>query len=250
MKSNHRICSLGAGAVVAALTLPVSAELLDILIEGSVQTTDLTRGPFVDAAVGDPVSIAFAIDTDIDLGNGDIHIYETIEYTITINDISMTASAVPVFVFSTFVSFHGFENTSTGLLLPGGGKEHNYRVPIFGASGPPEFWLPQGSEPQDHIGVFAAELFDSLNVNTLVDQEAGGPGIDEHLVIAFDQSISIGSRSTPGDIDGDGSVGAADLLILLASWGPCDDCGDCPADLDGNCSVGASDLLILLANWG
>ncbi|MEE8155687.1 MAG: hypothetical protein V3T53_12105 [Phycisphaerales bacterium] len=53
-----------------------------------------------------------------------------------------------------------------------------------------------------------------------------------------------------GDIDGDGIVGATDLLILLANWGPCEDCGDCPADLDGNCSVGAADLLILLVNWG
>ncbi|MEE9129781.1 MAG: hypothetical protein V3T84_07155 [Phycisphaerales bacterium] len=53
-----------------------------------------------------------------------------------------------------------------------------------------------------------------------------------------------------GDIDGDGTVGAADLLILLVNWGRCGDCDDCPADLDGNCTVGASDLLILLANWG
>ncbi len=54
----------------------------------------------------------------------------------------------------------------------------------------------------------------------------------------------------PGDLDGDGSVGVNDLLILLASWGPCPDCNDCPADLDGSCSVGVGDLLILLANWG
>ena len=53
-----------------------------------------------------------------------------------------------------------------------------------------------------------------------------------------------------GDINGDGSVGVADFLILLGNWGPCPDCSDCPADLDGNCSVGVSDLLILLANWG
>ncbi len=30
----------------------------------------------------------------------------------------------------------------------------------------------------------------------------------------------------PGDLDGDGTVGANDLLILLASWGPCDDCDE------------------------
>ncbi|MEE8156262.1 MAG: FG-GAP repeat protein [Phycisphaerales bacterium] len=51
----------------------------------------------------------------------------------------------------------------------------------------------------------------------------------------------------PWDLDGNGSVGAADLLSLLASWGPCK---DCPADFDGNGNVGASDLLALLANWG
>ena len=54
----------------------------------------------------------------------------------------------------------------------------------------------------------------------------------------------------PGDLDGDGSVGVSDFLILLASWGPCADCADCPADLDSDCAVGVSDLLILLGNWG
>ncbi|MEE8156178.1 MAG: hypothetical protein V3T53_14590 [Phycisphaerales bacterium] len=55
----------------------------------------------------------------------------------------------------------------------------------------------------------------------------------------------------PGaDLDGDGSVGASDLLILLVNWGRCGDCDDCPADLNGDCTVGAADLLILLANWG
>ncbi|MEE9131269.1 MAG: VCBS repeat-containing protein [Phycisphaerales bacterium] len=53
----------------------------------------------------------------------------------------------------------------------------------------------------------------------------------------------------PGDLDGDGVVGASDLLILLVHWGPCADCDDCIADIDGNCTVGASDLLILLTNW-
>ena len=51
----------------------------------------------------------------------------------------------------------------------------------------------------------------------------------------------------PWDLDGTGTVGASDLLALLASWGPCK---GCPADFDGNGIVGASDLLALLANWG
>ena len=54
----------------------------------------------------------------------------------------------------------------------------------------------------------------------------------------------------PGDLDGDGSVGVKDLLILLGEWGPCADCNDCLADIDGDCTVGVKDLLILLGNWG
>ncbi|MEE8154748.1 MAG: FG-GAP repeat protein [Phycisphaerales bacterium] len=55
------------------------------------------------------------------------------------------------------------------------------------------------------------------------------------------------SSSCPWDLDGSGSVGASDLLSLLASWGPCK---GCPADFDFDDDVGASDLLALLVNWG
>ena len=54
-------------------------------------------------------------------------------------------------------------------------------------------------------------------------------------------------KMVPGDLDGDGTVGVADLLLLLGAWGPCD---GCPEDLDGDGQVGVGDLLILLANWG
>ncbi len=51
----------------------------------------------------------------------------------------------------------------------------------------------------------------------------------------------------PADLDRSGSVGVPDLLLLLASWGPCK---GCPADFDDNNVVGVPDLLVLLANWG
>ncbi|MCH8316334.1 MAG: FG-GAP repeat protein [Planctomycetes bacterium] len=54
----------------------------------------------------------------------------------------------------------------------------------------------------------------------------------------------------PGDMDGDGAVGAMDLIMLISSWGSCAECIECPVDLDGDCNVGAADLLILLGNWG
>ncbi len=50
-----------------------------------------------------------------------------------------------------------------------------------------------------------------------------------------------------GDVDGDRTVGFADLLAVLAAWGPCP---DCPEDLDDEGVVGFGDLLIVLAAWG
>lgn len=48
------------------------------------------------------------------------------------------------------------------------------------------------------------------------------------------------------DLDEDGTVGAADLAILLSSWGQ----ADTQADLDGNGTVDPFDLGILLGAWG
>lgn len=50
-----------------------------------------------------------------------------------------------------------------------------------------------------------------------------------------------------GELNGDGDVDAADLALLLGSWGPCD---PCPADLDSDGAVGAADLAQLLGSWG
>ena len=52
-----------------------------------------------------------------------------------------------------------------------------------------------------------------------------------------------------GDVDGDGTVGIVDFLLVLGAWGPCADCDACPADLDNDCMVGITDLLLLLASW-
>jgi hypothetical protein len=60
-------------------------------------------------------------------------------------------------------------------------------------------------------------------------------------------TVMVPARGCNADLDGDGNVGASDLLSLLVSWGPCK---GCPADFDGNGTVGASDLLALLVNWG
>ena len=54
------------------------------------------------------------------------------------------------------------------------------------------------------------------------------------------------ASNCPADLDGDASVSASDLAILLGSWGN----SGGPADLDGDGNVGASDLTIVLGSWG
>ena len=49
------------------------------------------------------------------------------------------------------------------------------------------------------------------------------------------------------DMDGNGVVDVADVLTVLASWGPC---AECPADISGDGVVGVGDLLTVLASWG
>ena len=49
------------------------------------------------------------------------------------------------------------------------------------------------------------------------------------------------------DINGDGVVGVNDLLMIIASWGPCD---GCDADVNGDSTVNVDDLLLVIGGWG
>src|SRR5690606_33737631 len=59
-----------------------------------------------------------------------------------------------------------------------------------------------------------------------------------------------GNMSCQSDINGDSSVDAADLALLLGAWGPCTSCLNCPSDLDADGAIAASDLALLLGAWG
>jgi trimeric autotransporter adhesin len=85
---------------------------------------------------------------------------------------------------------------------------------------------------------------------------------DGHLVVAGYFATAGGQPATsiamwnlaspagPADLNGDGVVNVADLLILFDNWGTCDDPDDCPADLNGDGVVNIADLLILFNSWG
>lgn len=53
----------------------------------------------------------------------------------------------------------------------------------------------------------------------------------------------------PADLDADGAVNGADLVLLLGAWGPCAD-EPCIADINGDGEVNGADLVILLGSWG
>jgi hypothetical protein len=53
----------------------------------------------------------------------------------------------------------------------------------------------------------------------------------------------------PGNLDRDGDVGGADLLMLLGEWGPCLRPA-CAADLNHDGIVDGADLTLLLSYWG
>jgi hypothetical protein len=64
------------------------------------------------------------------------------------------------------------------------------------------------------------------------------------------QAAELTVAPKPGDLNGDGVVDGADLLILLSAWGKCGDPENCPADLNDDGTVDGADLLLLLSNWG
>jgi len=107
------------------------------------------------------------------------------------------------------------------------------------------------------VGVFASGNVES---NSLVDNIehlyirnlAAGDYVLELKRVAGSQTAMpvvvawyMPSTSPSPDLDGNGSVGASDLAILLNQWGTVG-----TADLNGDGVVNASDMAVLLNQWG
>jgi hypothetical protein len=97
---------------------------------------------------------------------------------------------------------------------------------------------------------------DDCNANSVPDEcepDCNGNGAADECDIADGTSFDDNGNGVPdecdaaADLNNDGIVSTADLLILLGSWGKCP---GCPADLNNDGVVGTADLLILLGNWG
>lgn len=116
------------------------------------------------------------------------------------------------------------------------------------------------TEAED-FGVIALSLLRDERLGAIIEHFADGlksnnnhysqRGV-ERLAEFWIEQLEVAARSEEpvlGDLTGDGSIGVADLLILLSQWGACPDPKNCPADLTNDGSVGVLDLLLLLGNW-
>jgi 3-phytase len=119
-----------------------------------------------------------------------------------------------------------------------------------------------GVSGTDGIDVSNAALGSAFPQGVFVAQDNNNGGDNQNYKLVPWDSIATGGsprldidttwdpRGLRGDLDGDGSVGITDFLLLLAAWGPCPDPPEpCPADLDRNGIVGVTDFLILLSHW-
>jgi len=94
---------------------------------------------------------------------------------------------------------------------------------------------------------------DECDIAFTVSGDCNENQIPDECDIGSGASLDVDNNGIPdececlADINGDGTVGVNDLLILLGWWGN-DPQG--PPDLDGSGEVGVKDLLMLLGAWG
>jgi len=96
-----------------------------------------------------------------------------------------------------------------------------------------------------NAAVPAGVTLDLAGEARLVDIPGVGGGSPKSPIVdlgAFERQLE--PTPCPADLNGDGTVGAPDLGILLGGWGTPE------GDLDGDGTVGASDLAAFLAAWG
>ncbi|MEE9294429.1 MAG: VCBS repeat-containing protein [Phycisphaerae bacterium] len=147
---------------------------------------------------------------------------------------------------------------------PGGNIDAGESYMIFGKADTTPVDLADVAAGSGGFVINGIDPYDLSGSSVSGAGDVNGDGLDDLIVGApyaanppdnlfgAGESYVVFSPVVWGDLDGDGSVGVKDLLMLLGAWGPCPKpCVPyCPADLNRDCTVGVKDLLILLGNWG
>ena len=116
-------------------------------------------------------------------------------------------------------------------------------------------WVNFVREGTNDPNTFSCELFfdgrirlswlDIGSISNIVGLSDGNGTPTDFIEDDFSENESC---TIPGDVNGDGTVGASDILAIIAAWGGCS--WGCNEDLNSDGSVDVQDLLIVIQNWG
>ena len=137
------------------------------------------------------------------------------------------ANRIPNFGFNTRVEVRTGDDVQTRYM------DGN---PSYGASGPQVL----------HFGLGDTGTIDRITIRWI---NGAVTTLDD---VPANQRLHIDPPGTvePADLNTDGMVNGADLLMLLGTWGECrGTTRECPADLDGDGQIGGQDLDRLLSCW-
>ncbi len=119
------------------------------------------------------------------------------------------------------------------------------------AVGPGPFtyqWRHEGVELVDGES-FSGTTTDTLVVDPVLPRVTGTFDVvvtnECGSLLSAPATLMIASVDCPADLNGDNSVGGADLAILLGGWGRSG-----LGDLNGSATIDAADLAMLLGSWG
>lgn len=93
------------------------------------------------------------------------------------------------------------------------------------------------------------DVVESIGTRLHVTITPGDKAILTMYFLAKGDYVAIEGNPCPGDVDGDGTIGSADLAMLLSYWNSTEACGNnSDVNLDG--LIDGIDLAFMLGQWG
>ena len=244
----------------------------DVLHVDVVASGDITGSTSVSAAaLAPPEIVSFPIDTSV-VGswNASVSLTSTSQETQTTPEIVKLGGQVIEHANASFAYAQDLDWYTYDISFEEGTGVHSFDVWLFnyGYDGSqslleiddvatPDLPLTFSGVSTNSVGSLPAlmtfqidsdsvspDIYTSFLPITHSDENVAGEQSGISMLTVRVEILPVGSCAE--DIDGDGEVDVADILILIANWNSSDQM----YDLDGNGIVGVSDLLLLIAAWG
>jgi hypothetical protein len=214
--------SAGLGAAIR-VCCGGEARLIHCTIHGS------TGGATVDVGAGVPADSTATIDNSIVWGNAGAAINLRDEGTATVNSSNVEGG------------WAGSGNIDADPQFADADKRLGPGSPCIDAAD--ETLLPADVADLDGDGNTSEPLpLDLDGTPRVQDGDDDGDAAPDMGAYEFPEP------PCPEDLNGNGNVDFADILAIIAAWGPC--VGECPEDLNGNGQVDFADILAVIGAWG